>query len=96
MRLALPTTPRGRVLLAVSAIITLGLLYLLVSLYIVNTALVAERNEIEERPEDFGLRYEEVEFSPRGLAGAHPARLVDTRPGPEGRRHPRPRTGQHA
>ena len=65
MRLALPTTPRGRVLLAASAIIILGLLYLLVSLYIVNTALVAERNEIEERPEDFGLRYEDVEFSPR-------------------------------
>ncbi|MCY4581680.1 MAG: alpha/beta fold hydrolase [Chloroflexi bacterium] len=65
MRLALPTSPRGRVLLAVSAVVILGLLYLLVSLYIVNTALVAERNEIEERPEDFGLRYDEVEFSPR-------------------------------
>ena len=65
MRLALPTTPRGRVLLAVAAVVILGLLYLLVSFYIVNTALVAERNEIEERPEDFGLRYDEVEFSPR-------------------------------
>ncbi len=65
MGLALPTTPRGRVLLAGAAVVILGLLYLLVSLYIVNTALVAERNEIEERPEDFGLRYEEVEFSPR-------------------------------
>ncbi len=65
MRLVLPTTPRGRALLAVAVVVVLGLLYLLVSLYIVNTALVAERNEIEERPEDFGLRYEEVEFPPR-------------------------------
>lgn len=65
MRLALPTTPRGKVLLAGAVVVILGLLYLLISLYIVNTALVAERNEIEERPEDFGLRYDEVEFSPR-------------------------------
>ncbi len=65
MRLALPTTLRGRALLAGAIVVVLGLLYLLVSLYIVNTALVAERNEIEERPEDFGLRYDEVEFSPR-------------------------------
>ena len=65
MRPAIPTTPRGRVLLAVAVVVALGLLYLLVSFYIVNTALVAERNEIEEFPEDFGLAYEEVEFSPR-------------------------------
>ncbi|MDE2838546.1 MAG: alpha/beta fold hydrolase [Chloroflexota bacterium] len=65
MRLAIPTTLRGRALLAAAVVIIAGLLYLLVSLYIVNTALVAERNEIEERPEDFGLRYDEVEFSPR-------------------------------
>lgn len=65
MRPALPTTPRGRALLAGAVVVVLGLLYLLVSLYIVNTALVAERNDIEEFPEDFGLRYEEVEFSPR-------------------------------
>ena len=65
MRPTLPTTPRGRALLAGAVIIIVGLLYLLVSLYIVNTALVAERNEIEERPEDFGIVYEEVEFSPR-------------------------------
>ena len=65
MRLALPITPRGRALLAGAVVVIVGLLYLLVSLYIVNTALVAERNEIEEYPEDFGLAYEEVEFSPR-------------------------------
>ena len=65
MRLALPTTPRGRALLAGAAVIVVGLLYLLVSFYIVNTALVAEKNAIEEWPEDFGLVYEEVEFSPR-------------------------------
>ena len=65
MRPVIPTTPRGRVLLAAAAVAALGLLYLLVSFYIVNTALVAERNEIEEFPEDFGLAYEEVEFSPR-------------------------------
>ena len=38
---------------------------MLVSFYIVNTALVAEKNAIEEWPEDFGLVYEEIEFSPR-------------------------------
>lgn len=65
MRLALPTTPRGRALLAGAAVIVVGLLYLLVSFYIVNTALVAEKNAIEEWPEDFGLVYEEIEFSPR-------------------------------
>ncbi len=65
MRPALPTTPRGRALLAAAVVVALGLLYLLVSFYIVDTALVAERNEIEEFPEDFGLAYEEVEFSPR-------------------------------
>ena len=65
MRLALPATLRGRALLAGAVVVIVGLLYLLVSLYIVNTALVAERNEIEEFPEDFGLIYEEVEFSPR-------------------------------
>ena len=65
MRPALPTTPRGRVLLAIAVVAALGLLYLLVSFYIVNTALVAERNEIEEFPEDYGLSYEEVDFSPR-------------------------------
>ena len=65
MRPVIPTTLRGRVLLAAAAVAALGLLYLLVSFYIVNTALVAERNEIEEFPEDFGLAYEEVEFSPR-------------------------------
>ena len=65
MRPVIPTTPRGRVLLAAAVVVALGLLYLLVSFYIVNTALVAERNEIEEFPEDFGLAYEEVEFSPR-------------------------------
>ncbi len=65
MRPALPTSPRGRALLAVAVVAALGLLYLLVSFYIVNTALVAERNEIEEFPEEYGLSYEEVEFSPR-------------------------------
>ena len=65
MRPVIPTTPRGRALLAAAVVVALGLLYLLVSFYIVNTALVAERNEIEEFPEDFGLAYEEVEFSPR-------------------------------
>ena len=65
MRPVIPTTPRGRALLAAAVVVALGLLYLLVSFYIVNTALVAERNEIEDFPEDFGLAYEEVEFSPR-------------------------------
>ena len=65
MRFALPTTPRDRALLAGAVVVVLGLLYLLVSFYIVNTALVAERNDIEEFPEDFGMAYEEVEFSPR-------------------------------
>lgn len=65
MRFALPATLLGRIQLAVAALVVLGVLYLVISLYIVNTALVAERNEIEEFPEDFGLAYENVEFSPR-------------------------------
>lgn len=65
MRLAIPATPRGKALLAVVVVVIIGLFYLLVSFYIVNTALVAERNPIEERPEDYGLRYDEVQFSPR-------------------------------
>lgn len=66
MRPALPTTPRGRALLAGAVIVVLGLLYLLASLYIVNQALVAEANPFDERPEDYGLSYEGIEFSPRG------------------------------
>lgn len=46
--------------------VILALLYVAVSLYIVDTALDAEANPLDERPEDFALPYEDVEFSPRG------------------------------
>lgn len=44
----------------------LALVYLAVSLYIVGSALAAESHPLEERPQDFALHYEDVEFSPRG------------------------------
>ena len=66
MRLLHPTTLRARVLTGVAAIAVLVVLYLLASLYIANNALTADRNPIEERPEDYGLVYEDVAFSPRG------------------------------
>ena len=46
--------------------VILVLAYLALSFYIVDSALDAEANPLEERPEDFALQYEEVEFSPRG------------------------------
>ena len=46
--------------------VILAFLYLAVSLYIVDTALDAEANPLDERPENFALPYEDVEFSPRG------------------------------
>lgn len=66
MRPALPTTPRGRALLAAAVIVVLALLYLLASCYIVNQAVVVEVHPLEESPVDYGLAYEDVEFSPRG------------------------------
>lgn len=51
---------------AVTSVVILGLVYLALSFYIVDSALDAEANPLEERPEDFALQYEEVEFSPRG------------------------------
>ena len=51
---------------AVTSVVILTLAYLALSFYIVDSALDAEANPLEERPEDFALQYEEVEFSPRG------------------------------
>ena len=50
----------------VTPVVILALIYLAVSFYIVDSALDAEANPLEERPEDFALQYEDVEFSPRG------------------------------
>ena len=44
----------------------LALIYVAVSFYIADSALDAEANPLEERPQDFSLHYEDVEFSPRG------------------------------
>ena len=66
--------------------VILALVYAAVSFYVADSALDAEANPLEERPEDFALQYEDVEFSPPRLARAHPPRMVDTGPG-------RPRDG---
>jgi len=50
---------------AVTSLVILALVYLALSFFIVDSALDAEANPLEERPEDFALQYEEVEFSPR-------------------------------
>ena len=50
----------------VTPVVILALIYLAVSFYIVDSALDAEANPLDERPEDFALQYEDVEFSPRG------------------------------
>jgi len=47
-------------------VVILALIYAAVSFYIVDSALDAEANPLEERPQDFGLHYEDVEFTPRG------------------------------
>ena len=46
--------------------VILALIYAALSFYIVDSALDAEANPLEERPQDFDLHYEDVEFSPRG------------------------------
>ena len=53
----------------VASAVILALIYVAVSFYIVDSALDAETNPLEERPEDFALQYEDVEFSPRGWPG---------------------------
>ena len=50
----------------VTPVVILALIYVAVSFYIANSALDAEANPLEERPQDFALHYEDVEFSPRG------------------------------
>ncbi len=47
-------------------VVILTLIYAAVSFYIADSALDAEANPLEERPQDFALNYEEVEFTPRG------------------------------
>lgn len=46
--------------------VVLVLIYAAVSFYIADSALDAEATPLEDRPEDFALQYEDVEFSPRG------------------------------
>lgn len=57
---------KRRIGIPVAGLLLLGLIYLGLSLVIVNQALVAEVWEIEERPQELGLSFEDVEFSPRG------------------------------
>ena len=47
-------------------VVILALIYSALSFYIVDSALDAEANPLEERPQDFDLHYEDVEFTPRG------------------------------
>lgn len=62
----IPSSRRGKWLLAAAVAAVAAAAYLALSVYIVNESLVAERNPIEERPEEYGLAYEDVEFAPRG------------------------------
>jgi fermentation-respiration switch protein FrsA (DUF1100 family) len=55
---------RPKVLLPVALLLLA--LYLLVALAMVYLATRPEREPFEAQPEDFGLKYEEVSFSPRG------------------------------
>ena len=47
-------------------IVLVAIIYLAASIYVANSALSAEVKPIAERPDDFGVAYEDVEFSPRG------------------------------
>ena len=57
---------KRRIVFAAGGLLLLAVIYFGVSWFIVGQALVAEVTEIEQRPEDLGLTYEEVEFTPRG------------------------------
>lgn len=62
----IPSSRRGKGLLAAAVAALIAAVYLALSVYVVNESLVAERNPIEERPEEYGLAYEDVSFEPRG------------------------------
>ena len=55
-----------RIAIPVAGLLLLLVIYFGLSLVVVIQALVAEVWEIEERPQELGLAYEDVEFSPRG------------------------------
>lgn len=58
---------RRRILVAFSsAVLVLAVLYVAVSWVIVNQALIAEAHEFDHTPEELGLAYEDVSFTPRG------------------------------
>ncbi len=52
--------------LSAALIALLSVVYVAASMYVANSALSAEIRPLSERPSDFGVVYEEVEFSPRG------------------------------
>ena len=61
-----PRSPAKRIRRISIPLLVLAALYLGISYYIADSALDAEAHPLEERPEDFSLQYEDVEFSPRG------------------------------
>lgn len=52
--------------LTLAVVALLVLIYVAASIYVANSALSAEKKPLTEHPSDYGLAYEEVEFSPRG------------------------------
>jgi pimeloyl-ACP methyl ester carboxylesterase len=57
---------KRRLVIPAASILVLAVIYFGLSAVIMNQALVAEVWEIEERPQDLNLVFEEVEFAPRG------------------------------
>lgn len=52
--------------LTLAVVALLAVIYVAASIYVANSALSAEMKPLTEHPPDYGLAYEEVEFSPRG------------------------------
>lgn len=58
---------QARALKILAALIALlAVVYVAASIFVANSALSAEMAPLSERPADYGLAYEDVEFSPRG------------------------------
>jgi pimeloyl-ACP methyl ester carboxylesterase len=57
---------KRKVTIAATAVVVLFIGYFGLSLIIVNQALVAVVNPLEEHPKDYDLTYEDVSFTPRG------------------------------
>ena len=59
---------KRRIIIIATALAALALLYVAISWYVVSQALAADIEEFKFHPDELGLIYEDVEFSPRGDA----------------------------